>query len=1154
MTALLAVAVAATMLAIPAPPAVAETASLNITWQGGGAVKGSTIAKATVTPAEWRVGDTITVTVKPSMPSPIKWCTNSYGDYEIQSGITSISMWGYFASEPLSYSPTVKPYDIMVKSWDMGTVRNGGWHVTWTSQKNLKRTKAATPQFGTLSGTFTAKYKAIYPSSQYRPSITIEATERPDCDYSHRETTTSTATFPLAGQAPTARFTYKIDPDGRTVSFTNQSTDPQQASSSLKSRWDFGDKKASTTRSPIHRYTSAGTKTVTLTVTDSAGNVGTVIKKIELKTAGLVVNSTGDRQARAGGRDGCDTGKTVHGQTECTLRAAIEAANRTGGGKITFAIPGTKTPTIKIGTALPRITKKVHVAGTSQPGRRVAVAGANIDQYALRFTAAKSRVDGLIVNGFTLGIGVANAPGTVITDNRIGVSASGATDSDMTTGIGIAGSGVTVKDNVIGGETGIFTFPGSDKITITGNLIGVARKSGGVLGSMGTGVILDATHSSVTGNTIAAKQYGVVTLTDSKGAVISGNSIGVARGKDLGVSGVGIRIDGTPAVTATKNTIIAHGPAAIQMSGTKHYTTTTASDGSARYEFSDDDGSGKTTGVGGVIKANTIGLAGGKVAGERVNTGIDVFGGARKARIVGNTVAHGNIAISLDGGSGHTVTGNKLGLSSAKAVSIGIEATGVTDLTVGGTKGSGNTIFADLQAADLTVTGGMLVIQGNSARAPTGVKIAGKPAETRVERNTITQTGSARAAGTIGLDLAARPSKATVTSNVVTGFAIGVAVEGSGAQLTGNTVIRAAKGMTVSGKGMLVEGNSLGQKKGATNAGLTGDALTITSGTAEVRSNTIAGSTHGRGVVVDQASAAWLKSNRIFGATNGAIAVATIGAPKSPRIAGAVIGDSGKTTRTYLLVTGLPKTGVGTIEVFANKSCTAPNDQAYTVLRQVRQVKSGDESRLVVIKGKHNFFTVTYTDAKHRTSELSNCAKRKEFPDTDGDGSPDVFESAGTRDDPTKAVIGTDEEQLILVTVVKSKTSVGGTLTKTGPVDAPKVGSRSLPFGALSFRITLPKNAKKSTRTLVAITQLTGDSPPTGSKFFIYGSAKPGARDSWYRFVGDATTKTGSSSERTLLPTGEYRTTFLLKLGDGVRGDDDGAANGTITLTGGPAR
>ena len=93
-------------------------------------------------------------------------------------------------------------------------------------------------------------------------------------------------TFFSRAQTPTANFTANplVVCVGVPVNFTNTST--QNGTSAIVSNaWDFGDGALSTLLSPSHAFSTAGTFTVTLVVTNAIGAVDA-----EIKTAFITVN------------------------------------------------------------------------------------------------------------------------------------------------------------------------------------------------------------------------------------------------------------------------------------------------------------------------------------------------------------------------------------------------------------------------------------------------------------------------------------------------------------------------------------------------------------------------------------------------------------------------------------------------------------------------------------------------------------------------------------------------------------------------------------------------------------------------------------------------------------------------------------------------
>jgi len=84
--------------------------------------------------------------------------------------------------------------------------------------------------------------------------------------------------------APTARFTASVN--GNTVTLNNNSTDDHGISGSY---WNFGDNTSSSENSPSHTYTQDGSYTITLEVTDTAGQTGSTAQSV---TVGSVCSST----------------------------------------------------------------------------------------------------------------------------------------------------------------------------------------------------------------------------------------------------------------------------------------------------------------------------------------------------------------------------------------------------------------------------------------------------------------------------------------------------------------------------------------------------------------------------------------------------------------------------------------------------------------------------------------------------------------------------------------------------------------------------------------------------------------------------------------------------------------------------------------------
>jgi subtilisin family serine protease/subtilisin-like proprotein convertase family protein len=99
-----------------------------------------------------------------------------------------------------------------------------------------------------------------------------------------------------APAAPVAGFSYSVE--GLEASFTNTSSDINDDIVSYS--WDFGDDATSSDMSPVHSYAAAGVYSVTLTVTDSEGNMDSESMDVEVFEHSITAGVTRTRLSRRG--------------------------------------------------------------------------------------------------------------------------------------------------------------------------------------------------------------------------------------------------------------------------------------------------------------------------------------------------------------------------------------------------------------------------------------------------------------------------------------------------------------------------------------------------------------------------------------------------------------------------------------------------------------------------------------------------------------------------------------------------------------------------------------------------------------------------------------------------------------------------------------
>ncbi len=273
----------------------------------------------------------------------------------------------------------------------------------------------------------------------------------------------------------------------------------------------------------------------------------------------VIVNSAGDGQDLTAGNGACDTGGVnSQGNTECTLRSAIEEANASAVvDTIWFGIPTSDAGydpsgwwTIAPGSDLPATTAAVSIDATTQPGWTtqpiVEIDGTAAGPAGRGFflDAGGEELRGLAIGNFSGSAIWAQVGGSTIAGNTIGLAADGATNwGNGTEGVSIfnTSSAVTVGgpnsadiNIIVGSGTAGIGLTNADNTVIIGNFIGVLRdgvsplaNNGGVYAQTSAGVLIGGSAPGM-GNVISGNTFQGIQLDNgSDTATIRGNLIGV---------------------------------------------------------------------------------------------------------------------------------------------------------------------------------------------------------------------------------------------------------------------------------------------------------------------------------------------------------------------------------------------------------------------------------------------------------------------------------------------------------------------------------------------------------------------------------------------------------------------------------------------------
>ena len=299
-----------------------------------------------------------------------------------------------------------------------------------------------------------------------------------------------------------------------------------------------------------------------------ADALAAVVSLDQLSGTTFTVDSTGD-----GADSNSSDGECDDGNGNCTLRAAIQEANRVNGSFIKFNISGGGTRTIQPASSLPTITRMVFIDGFSQSGAsssnyRIELDGTNAgtNTNGLTISGTESWMRGLVINRFGgNGIVLQGSGGKqVIEENRIGTNASGSSDSgNGKAGVLVSGAdGVKLSDNLISGNDGhgVELSGGADDAIIDGNIIGANVSGTSDLGNTGSGIhISNGDGAAIAENVIVGNDSHGVSLTGSStyDNVVAENYIGVNKsGTSIANSGSGVHIgNGSDNNTVEHNTI-----------------------------------------------------------------------------------------------------------------------------------------------------------------------------------------------------------------------------------------------------------------------------------------------------------------------------------------------------------------------------------------------------------------------------------------------------------------------------------------------------------------------------------------------------------------------------------------------------------------------
>lgn len=382
-----------------------------------------------------------------------------------------------------------------------------------------------------------------------------------------------------------------------------------------------------------------------------------------------------------------------------SLRWAISEANLNPGlDTITFTLPGPDY-TIVLASLLPHIIEPIVIDGYSGAGTPNSLPNGNNAvlsvvlttsnaisvPFGLQITGGGSTVQGLVLNGFSTCVLLAQKGGNIVAGNFFGVNPDGVTPAPRLTGTGVYVD-TTNSNNLIGGptpaarnllsamSTGVEirgagpTF--ASTTAVEGNFIGTDRHGTNALGN------------AVAGVTISSRGHRVGGFSAAERNLISGNHVGVdLSGPFNAVIGnfIGTDVTGTRSVSNKFGLNLG--------SGTNQVGAVTSAPGvpPGNVISGNDDSGIQASGSGHVIAGNLIGVdatgtnrLSNRIRGLRAESERMTIGGAAPG--AGNVIA-GNDGDGIytpgSGGRSNVIAGNWIGTDTTGTLNLGNAGCGI---------------------------------------------------------------------------------------------------------------------------------------------------------------------------------------------------------------------------------------------------------------------------------------------------------------------------------------------------------------------------------------------------------------------------------------------------------------------------------------------